>query len=862
MIRTATVSIEELLEHSAWVRALARQLVADGASADDLVQETWTAALVQPPARGVPLRPWLARVLRNAARMSVRGSERRTARERLAARSEALASAHDVVELAARQRDLVEALLALEEPQRTTLLLRYFHALPPRRIAARLEISVETVHTRLRRGLQRLRSVLEQRHGADKNAWLSALLPLARAPQFYGPSALGWITMNLKLPLAAGALLVLGAIAWMTFEPDDSTTPNTAVSGGVTAISDGIANIGRTPEPAPGQETPAPTNSRAPVSLPAPSTPKVIDEPPKPELPPLVGKLIDDLGRGLSGVTLVLEGSGKSTLDRTQSAAGGAFVFEGEARAGRVTVDDPSWCTVMRAVARAGRREVAPVVVAARKLSLGGRVVDELGLPLAGASVRAPMPDGFRSRFNEVLDLSEDVSAQTVTDADGRFVLDAVALLEGGRITASMEQFLGHDDALPTGSDQNLLIQLHRPLSSDGTVRGQVIDRLGVPVAAARVALGLAIQTADSEGNFLFLIDDPESMNARMGNPARTMTAASPGLLPATYEPPRVGNKPQWPAFVTMRLGENALEISGQVVDSSGGPLGGVSVFLSEAAILGGDRGGPIVLENYLAGAESGPSWRTTTSDAEGRFVIDGLLPQDYRVRAMDADTLLIAETELIAAGSVDVKIRLDTSRLHPRVAGRIVGRDGKPVAHASVGPMCDAFCMKHMGSTVGTSHGSLAGTTTDAEGRFELKNVPDSLVYLRIDGEDLVPLEYGRVTGLALLGGKAVSGLPRDRIEDLQITVGRRCHFQVELNDPEFADELEVRDDAFKQVALSVFVGNSRRENDRQPLKQGRSEVIACPDDGVMLVLLKGGVEVSRRRIELRPGEVLKLSF
>ena len=57
-----------LLAHAAWLRRLARSLVGDGAAADDLVQETWVAALRRPPAEDRPVRPWLRRVLENAAR--------------------------------------------------------------------------------------------------------------------------------------------------------------------------------------------------------------------------------------------------------------------------------------------------------------------------------------------------------------------------------------------------------------------------------------------------------------------------------------------------------------------------------------------------------------------------------------------------------------------------------------------------------------------------------------------------------------------------------------------------------------------------------------------------------------------------
>jgi DNA-directed RNA polymerase specialized sigma24 family protein len=60
--------IERLLHHSEWLAALARRLVRDGASADDLVQETWLAALRHPPAAGRSVRAWLTTVARRLAR--------------------------------------------------------------------------------------------------------------------------------------------------------------------------------------------------------------------------------------------------------------------------------------------------------------------------------------------------------------------------------------------------------------------------------------------------------------------------------------------------------------------------------------------------------------------------------------------------------------------------------------------------------------------------------------------------------------------------------------------------------------------------------------------------------------------------
>src|SRR5262245_32690612 len=134
----ASLQVEKLLEHAAWIRALARRLVRDPAAADDAVQRTWLAALEHPPGEGTPIRRWLAAVLRNSVRQEKRSEERRAARLPLAARPDAQPPASDVVERAAIQRELVEAVMDLEEPYRTTILLRFFDGLPPRAIAKRM----------------------------------------------------------------------------------------------------------------------------------------------------------------------------------------------------------------------------------------------------------------------------------------------------------------------------------------------------------------------------------------------------------------------------------------------------------------------------------------------------------------------------------------------------------------------------------------------------------------------------------------------------------------------------------------------------------------------------------------------------
>jgi DNA-directed RNA polymerase specialized sigma24 family protein len=126
---------DELPADVAWVRRLAAGLVGDRSLADDLAQEAWLVALRRPDAlaaaRGpAERRAFLAGVLRRLAWKSGRGAARRTAREAATARPEG--SSDDLVSRAELVRELVGHVLALDEPFRSALLLRYLDGLPPR----------------------------------------------------------------------------------------------------------------------------------------------------------------------------------------------------------------------------------------------------------------------------------------------------------------------------------------------------------------------------------------------------------------------------------------------------------------------------------------------------------------------------------------------------------------------------------------------------------------------------------------------------------------------------------------------------------------------------------------------------------
>src|SRR5262245_41625556 len=102
----------DLLRHAAWLPALARTLVGE-ADADDVVQETWVAAVARRPTAVHSLRAWLGAVARNVVRQRARSDARRREREAAAAQSLDAPSTDEVVARAARMRELVERVLAL-----------------------------------------------------------------------------------------------------------------------------------------------------------------------------------------------------------------------------------------------------------------------------------------------------------------------------------------------------------------------------------------------------------------------------------------------------------------------------------------------------------------------------------------------------------------------------------------------------------------------------------------------------------------------------------------------------------------------------------------------------------------------------
>ena len=173
------------------LRRLARGLLFDPHGAEDVVQEAWLAALrVQPPA--ARLGAWLSVAVRNLAQNRRREEARRARRERAAARAEAQAAVDDGAAHIEVLRRLLDALDRLEEPYRSAVMLRYLEDQPPRAIARRLGVPVNTARTHVRRGLERLRRDLDGERGEHRQGCLAAGCGLTPRARRGAGGASGW----------------------------------------------------------------------------------------------------------------------------------------------------------------------------------------------------------------------------------------------------------------------------------------------------------------------------------------------------------------------------------------------------------------------------------------------------------------------------------------------------------------------------------------------------------------------------------------------------------------------------------------------------------------------------------------------
>lgn len=794
-----------------WLHALAAGLTRDADLADDLAQDAWLRALSAtdaPRSRG-----WLARVVQRRWHELHRSKSARDERERRAAKAETLPSTFDVVERAATQRELLQAVLDLAEPYRTTLLWRYFEDLPPREIARRASVPVATVHTRLARAHAMLRERLDRDWPGGRAGWMAMLLPLRTIE----PHATGWtgtLLMKTALKVSLAILVVAASFGVFVALRDDGREPGE---------SKDLAGHPVTESREPRREetsTPAivdPARTTAALDeAPPEGASEIRDGAEAPALRALRGRVLDAAGRALAGVRVAPSGAGGDGA--VTSAADGRFELRFDGVPRDVVCVDERFATVH---AGSATTLAEALVVVAPRIALSGRVLDESRQPLRDAAVRIRLPRGFGTEFGLALDASLPMSWETISAADGRFAFAAAPAVEGATLDASLSGFEPASLELPSQSRDELEIVLARPGDDSGTVRGIVLDAKGSALAHARVALGNACVTSDERGRFE--IDGG-------GDPRPTRLTAvfagfEPGLLDLEGE--------HWPDPAILRLGGATRSIRGVVLDPAGHALSGARVWLADPTPFGVVHGEPLHVEP-LSKDDDQRFWSYVASDAEGRFEIGGLMAREYRLRVHDLVTLLETTSEPIAAGASDVVLRMPSNALHASLLGRVVGSDGSGIADVDVAVQRPAFEFTFADGGSRDEWSQRPPVRTDADGRFELTDVPRDGVELFAFGD---PILFASVT----LG-------PSIDPRDVRIVADRRLHLQVELAEPlDRADSFRVLDASDKPMILRVMRGNSSFTNRTQRFENGRSEVISLGESGRTLVLYRAEVEVAR---------------
>ncbi len=238
------MNVSTILADTAWLRGLVARLVDDEATIDDIVQSTLVAAWQQ----SAPIekrRPWLARVARNALFEQRRKHERRVVREAAAAKSEREPSAAEIHERVEMQRVVSDVVLQLPLEYRTVVFMHYFDGLSLREIAERTDTKIETIRTRHKRALERLRGKLDDRCGG-RAAWALVLLNLD----------------VLKRGLAAPSI---SAVAWLTVPA--AALLVTAVAFGLLTSGDPLAEPERIATTPRVETTPSPIESVDPREL-------------------------------------------------------------------------------------------------------------------------------------------------------------------------------------------------------------------------------------------------------------------------------------------------------------------------------------------------------------------------------------------------------------------------------------------------------------------------------------------------------------------------------------------------------------------------------------------------------------------
>lgn len=678
-------SAEDLLAHGDWLRRLARALVGD-AAADDVVQDTFEVALRQPPERAGALRPWLGGVARNLARMRKRAGARRDAREQQVVP----VAAPDPEELVARalvQQRVAALVLALDEPLRGTLMLRYYEGLSAADIARAQGIPAGTVRWRLKQALDEVRGKLDAEHAGERKRWallLAPLLPPLAAPGTGATAAtaasatktllLGGIAVKSGTKVVALVAIVIALVVGTRYAGVWGKPKSKPA-----ATADGGSGKNTATPPGPAQ----PTNTAA--APPSGDRGLVFrDDDPRGTLR-IEGVVIDEQDHGVPGAFVAIDAMPPVIVEADSD---GSFVFEGliardyrvEATAGdgyagpaRLRLTDKAEPITLRL------RKGATVAVAVTDRN-GGK-------PIAGAEV----------------ELRAALAWKGVTGADGVTTLRGVgptwaplAVSAKGYAPAAVMTWTAGDPRVPT--------RFGVTLGRGAAVAGKVVDETGKPVAGARVTAALASEP--------FPVVDPRRDGVLSGaDGAFTL----PALAAGTYR-------------LAATDASHAAATSGTFIVDGASPRKGFELVMTAGGVVKGlvtdGAGQPIAAADVRVLTGGTVDWRPRRQSftaADGTFAIAGLPRRSVEIVAWHpTGASAIAGADLSATPEHEVKLVLDITGA---IEGTVVDPAGQPVIDAQV--VADPDGTGNPGDRATWQVRGMQEAVTDGAGHFRFAGLP-----------------------------------------------------------------------------------------------------------------------------------------
>ena len=766
---------EAFLRHADFVRAIARSMLADEHLAEDAAQETWATAMTHSPARAGSLRGWLRTVARHAAGRLTRTRARSRRIEEERAQSDVVPEA---AESAARNellRRVTDELLALREPYRETLLLRYYDGLTVAQIAERGKTTGKTVYSRIQRGLDLLRERLERSYDGDRSAWLRglALLAFGREGGRLGPRTPVGPGLVEGIVAAACAAVVVGVV-WSAHRGagvELAETPSVGVTEDDTRALEGTFTTARTALPDRPLEV-------APAFHPAHLVRGVVTDSAGDPVPgaSIWAHRADDLwGANVvstSDASGAFEFAPASGAWRVGAAASGAGASQLQDLSG-----DPVHPRELRIELPGAGGDVRGVVRDERDRPLGG--IELLWLPAAEPGLQ-PWIGTLRStesgyhRADGVF-LSGRVPMRATSDDAGRFLIEGAGPGEGELWIRTADRVPLRRPMTVVADMEPIEIVLRLPAVLSGVVRDAYDD----PVPGAAVELGSpglpdhVVTRADDTGAYRF-----EGVSVGRCR----LFASHPSIGAAEEERMLHGGDVTW----NVRLEE--LRVVGRLRGPEGRPLSGWSIRVAQAEMA---RFG---LHRRAASA---------TVDAHGFFELIGCPEQPFTLNVTcDGRAFHIVRSIVDVEPGTELDLRLTPDEMPTaRVRGRLALPPGTRAEVAAV--------------RSGEQPGYLASASfwrlgyTDDEGTFAVGGLPAGEYSLMIQCPGR-PLDWSDSFHLA--PGQELELAPVPFEEPGLLRIERRPG-------NEYEHFLIAKEDYLERVA---YFGDSRRDEDI-PLLPGR---------------------------------------